>query len=163
VQTKKIALVLAILIAASAIITAVASTGSTLTWEKTFEVTKPEVTAKIKIGNDRIVGYPVKISVSLRIQPPSGKDHDGCEDCHMQYGNESVYRINGTYAANLFRLNATDNQWQHLLILQPETNVTITCRWYASTYVFAPTEEGQYKVVVTFTTDSETKTFTSED
>jgi hypothetical protein len=162
-QTRKIALVLAILIAASAIITALASTSSTLTWEKTFEVKKPEITAKIKIGEDRIVGYPVKIWVSLRIQLSFEEDHDDCKDDYIQHCNESIYNVNGTYTADLFWLNTTDNQWQHLMVFQPETNVTITCRWYTSTYVFTPTQEGQYKVVVTFTTDSETKTFTSED
>jgi hypothetical protein len=162
-QTRKIALVLAILIAASAIMTALASTSSTLTWEKTFEVKKPEITAKIKIGDDRIVGYPVKIWVSLRIQLPFEENHDDCKDDYVQHCNESIYNVNGTYTADLFWLNTTDNQWQHLMVLQPETNVTITCSWYTSTYVFTPTQEGQYKVVVTFTTDSETETFTSGD
>ena len=162
-QTRKIALVLAILIAAGAIMTALASTSSTLTWEKTFEVKKPEITAKIKIGDDRIVGYPVKIWVSLRIQLPFEENHDDCKDDYIQHCNVSIYNVNGTYTADLFWLNTTDNQWQHLMVLQPETNVTITCRWYTSTYVFTPTQEGQYKIVVTFTTDSETKTFTSED
>jgi hypothetical protein len=162
-QRRRIAVVLAMLIAASAIMAVVASTGSTLTWEKTFEVKRPEITAKIKIGDDRIAGYPVKIWVSLRIQLPSLENHDDCKDDYIQHCNESIYRVNGTYAADLFWLNTTDNQWQHLMILQPETNVTITCRWYTSTYVFTPTQEGQYKVVVTFAMDSETKTFTSED
>lgn len=160
-QTKKVAVVLAILIAAGTIMTALASTGSTLTWEQTFEVKKPEITAKIKIGDNRMVGYPVKIWVSLRIQLPSEEDHDDCKDGYIQHCNESIYNVNGTYAADLFWLNATDSNWQHLEVLQPETNVTITCRWYTSTYVFTPTQEGQYKVVVTFTTGSETETFTS--
>ena len=162
-QRRRIAVVLAILMAASAIMSVVASTGPTLTWEKTFEVKRPEITAKIKIGEDRIVGYPVKIWVSLSIQLPSEEDHDDCKNDYIQHCNESIYRVNGTYAANLFWHNTTDDQWQHLMILQPETNVTITCRWFMSTYVFTPTQEGQYKVVVTFTAGSETKTFTSED
>jgi hypothetical protein len=162
-QRRRIAVVLAMLMAASAIMTAVASTGPTLTWEKTFKVKRPEITAKIKIGDDRIVGYPVKIWVSLRIQCPAEENHDDCKDDDIQRCNESIYRVNGTYAANLFWHNTTDDQWQDLMILQPETNVTITCRWFTSTYVFTPTQEGQYKVVVTFTADSETKTFTSED
>jgi hypothetical protein len=162
-QRRKVAVILALLIATSAIMTAVATTGSTLTWEKTFEVKKPEITAKIRIGDDRIVGYPVKIQVSLRIQVPSHEDQDNHEDDHTQNCNASIYnvKVNGTYAANLLWLNTTDNQWQQLKVLQPETNVTITCRWYTNTYVFTPMQEGQYKVVVTFTTGSETKTFTS--
>lgn len=162
-QRRRVAVVLAVLIAASAIVAAVASTGTTLTWEKTFEVKKPEITAKIKIGDDKIVGYPVKIWVSLRIQALSEENHTECGDHDTEHCNESIYSINGTYAANLLWLNTTDNQWQLLKILQPEINVTITCRWYTSTYVFTPTQEGQYKVVVTFTTDSETQTFTSGD
>jgi hypothetical protein len=162
-QTRKIAVFLALLIAASAVMTAVASTGSTLTWEKTFEVKKPEVTARIKIGDDRIVGYPVKIWVSLRVQLPFEEDHGDCKKDSTCHYNESMYQINGTYAADLFWLKATDDQWQLVETLQSETNVTITCRWYTSNYVFTPTQEGQYKVVVTFTTDSETQTFTSED
>jgi len=160
-QTRKAAVVLAMLIVAGAIMTAVASTSPTLTWEKTFEVKRPEITAKIKIGDDRIVGYPVKVWVSLRIQLPSEEDHDECRSNDIEHCNESIYCVNGTYAADLFWLNTTDNQWQPLKILQPETSVTITCRWYTSTYVFTPMQEGQYKVVVTFTTDSETKIFTS--
>ena len=162
-QTRKVAVVLAILIAASTVMTVLASTGSTLTWEQTFEVKKLEITAKIKIGDDRIVGYPVKIWVSLRIQLPTEENQDDCKDDCIQHCNESIYSVNGTYTADLFWLNATDGNWQHLEILQAEMNVTITCRWYTSTYVFTPTQEGQYKVVVTFTTDSETTTFTSGD
>ena len=162
-QRKRVIVVLAMLIAASAIMTAVAINSSTLTWEKTFEVKKPEITAKIKIGDDRIVGYPVKIWVSLRIQAPSEENHTECWDHDTKHCNESIYSINGTYAANLFWLNTTDNQWQQLKTLQPETNVTITCRWYTNIYFFTPTQEGQYKIVVTFTTDSETTTFTSGD
>jgi hypothetical protein len=162
-QRKRVAVVLVMLIAASAIMAAVASTGTTQTWEKTFEVKKPEVTAKIKIGNDKIVGYPAKIWVFLRVQAPSEEDHTKCWDHEVKHCNESIYNINGTYAANLLWLNTTDNQWQQLKTLQPEINVTITCRWYTSIYVFTPTQEGQYKVVVTFTTNSETQTFTSGD
>lgn len=164
-QRRKVAVILALLIATSAIMTAVAATGSTLIWEKTFEVKKPEITAKIRIGDDRIVGFPVKIHVSLRIQIPSNEDQGNHEDDSAKHCDAPINQvsINGTYAANLLWLNTTDNQWQQLKILQPETNVTITSRWYTNTYVFTPMAEGQYKVVVTFSTDSETKTFTSGD
>jgi hypothetical protein len=162
-QERKVAAILVLLMAASVIMTAVASTGSTLTWDKTFEVKKPEITGKIRIGNSRIVGYPVKIGVSLRIQLPSDGDHDDCKNACIRPCNESIYSINGTYTADLFWLNSTDNNWQHLQILQPETNITVTCRWHTNTYVFTPTQEGQYKVVVTLTTDFETEVFTSEN
>jgi hypothetical protein len=165
-QRKKIAVVLVMLIvAASAIMIAVASTGTgnTQTWEKTFEVKKPEVTAKITIGNNKIVGYPVKIWVSLRVQVPSEENQTKFWNRRICHCNESIYSINGTYSADLLWFNTTANQWQQVKILQPEINVTITCRWHTNTYVFTPTLEGQYKVVVTFTTNSETQTFTSED
>lgn len=162
-KTRKIAIILAVLIAASAIATAVATSGTTLTWVKTFEVKNPEITAKIKIGDVRIVGYPVNIWVSLRIQAPITEDRNNCKYDNTQHFNESIYHItvNGTYAANLQWLNTTDNQWQQLKILQPATNVTLTSKWYTNTYVFTPTQEGQYQVVATFTTDSEIQTFTS--
>lgn len=176
-QRKRIALALALVIAASTIMVAVANNGSTLTWEKTFEVTKPEVTAFIKIGENRIVGYPVKILVALRVQPPpvmnrtdykddfeDDDDHESdheCDDEFVPRCNVSIFRVNGTYAADLFWLNATDNQWQHLMVLQSPTNVTVTCRMLMNTYFFTPTQEGQYKVVVAFTTDTGTKNFTS--
>jgi len=162
-QKKRLIMVLVTLIAACAIMTAVAMNSTTLTWEKTFEVTKPQITAKINIGNYRIVGFPMKITVSLRIQIPFLQNYTKCWDHEMKHCNESIYSINGTYSVNLLWFNATDNQWQLLETLQSETNVTITCRWYTNIYFFAPTMEGQYKVVVTFTTDSETQIFTSGD
>lgn len=162
-QRRRAVLVLAVLIAASTIMTAMASTSTTLTWEKTFEVKNPEITAKILIGNPKIVGYPLTIWVSLRVQVPFEGDHHECKDNSLEDCNMSLYSVNGTYAANLFWLNATDNQWQLLQVLQNDTNVTLTCRWYTNTYVFTPMQIGQYKVVVTFTTDTATQTFTSED
>ena len=162
-QRQKAIAVLAVLIAASAIMTAVAIDSSTYTWEETFEVKKPEITAKIKIGDCRIVGCPVKISVSLRVQAPCEENRSNCCDHDRKHCSESICSINGTYTADLLWLNTTDDQWQNLKVLQPETNMTITCRWCTNVYFFTPTEEGQYKVVVTFTTDSETQTFTNED
>jgi hypothetical protein len=162
-QRKRLIIILTTLIAASAIMTAVAINSATQTWEQTFEVTKPQVTARIKIGNDRIVGYPVKIWVFLRVQGPFEENYIDCWNYATKHCNESIYSINGTYSVDLLWFNVTDSQWQQLKILQPETNVTITCRWYTYMYIFTPMQEGQYKVVVTFTTDSETQTFTGGD
>ena len=41
-------IILAVLITTGAILTAVTSSGTTLTWEKTFDAKKPEIAAKIK-------------------------------------------------------------------------------------------------------------------
>ena len=35
--------------------------------------------------------------------------------------------------------------------------------WFTKTYTFIPSMEGEYKVVVTFTTETETLNFSSED
>ena len=164
-KMKKIAIILAVLIAAGAIATAVASTENTLTWEKTFTVTSPQIAANIKIGEPRIVGYPVNIMVSLRVNVPGVpnqcKDHD--DDDHSASVQMSNITVNGTYAANLLMLNTTSSMWQKFESLQTPTNVTLTVRWYTNNYVFTPTQTGQYKVQVTFTTANGTQTFTSQD
>jgi hypothetical protein len=165
-KMKKIAIILAVLIAAGAIATAVAATENTLTWEKTFTVTSPQIAANIKIGEPRIVGYPVNIMVSLRLKVPGlpnqCKDHDDKDD-HPAPAQMSNITVNGTYAANLLMLNTTSSMWQQFKTLQAPTNVTLTVNWYTNSYVFTPTETGQYKVQVTFTTANGTQTFTSQD
>jgi hypothetical protein len=167
-QRNKVILVLAVLIAAGAILTAVASTGTTLTWSKTFKVTAPQIAANIQIGNLTIIGYPVNITVALRIQTPSS-------------GNIT---FKGNYTASIFWLNTTiypcpcpsewqegqlqcpgkwlKGQWQQVFTFPSKTNVTLTTSWQMLTNAtYTPTLVGQYKVVATFTTDSEVQTFTS--
>jgi len=165
---RKIAIILAVLIAAGVIATVVATTQNTLTWEKTFTVTNPQIRANIKIGEDRIIGYPVNIMVSLRVNVPAQRanqnnDNDEDENGHMIATPASNITVNGTYAANLLWLNTTNNQWQQYKTLQTPTNVTLTVKWYTNTYFFTPTQTGEYKVQVTFTTDSGIQTFTSQD
>jgi len=160
-KMKKVTALLTVLIAASVIATVVATTGNTLTWSKTFNVTSPQIAANIQIGNVTIIDHPVSITVALRIQVPSS-------------GNIT---IKGNYTASLFWLNTTahdDNdchsehhwqhgEWQQVYTFPSETNVTLTTSWQTFTNTtYTPTLEGQYKVVVTFTTDSEVQTFTSE-
>ena len=157
----KLAALLTVLIATSVIATVVATTGTTLTWSKTFKVTSPEIAANIMIGNVTIIGYPVNISVALRIQVPSS-------------GNIT---IKGNYTASLFWLNKTathdderhsechwqQGQWQLVYTFPSETNATVTTNWQTFTNTtYTPTLAGQYKVVVTFATNSEVQTFTSE-
>ena len=155
----KLAVLLTVLIATSVIATVVATTGTTLTWSKTFKVTSPEIAANIMIGNVTIIGYSVNISVALRIQSPSS----------------GSITIKGNYTASLFWLNTTtrestsercwkQGQWQQVYAFLSETNVTLTTSWQTFTNTtYTPTQVGQYKVVVTFTTNSEVQTFSSED
>jgi hypothetical protein len=168
-KRKSLFTILTALIIASIAASAVAISGTTYTWEKTFEVTKPEIECEIKIGNCRIIGCPVKIWVFLKLD-------NGCGQCCWR-GYEDRWEnkcddwkepckfcsINGTYSADLHWWNETSQDWQHVKQLQEETNITISCWKHRETYTFTPEHEGQYKVVVTFTADSETYNFTSED
>ena len=155
----RVTVLLTPLIAASVIATVVATTGTTLTWSKTFSVTSPEIAANIQIGNVTIIGYNVSILVALRIQSPSS----------------GSITIKGNYSASLFWLNTTTHesasecywkqgQWQQVYTFPSETNVTLTTSWQTFTNTtYTPTQVGQYKVVATFTTNSEVQTFSSED
>jgi len=162
-KMRKIAILLTVLIAASVIAAVFASSATTLTWSKIFKVTSPKITANIHIGNLTIVGYPVNISVALRIQAPS----------------LSNITIKGNYTASLFWFNTTivsggmqsqcnrlptEGQWQQVYNFPSETNVTLTTSWQTFTNAtYTPTQEGRYKVVVTFTTNSTVQKFTSGD
>jgi hypothetical protein len=168
----------------SIVATSTAITGTTYTWEKTFEVKKPEINCKIKIGEPRIIGCPVNIWVWLRINGcgtccrtpcPSEPDVilrtpcERAEDCYKEYCDDCKNcctchcQINGTYSAHLYWWNTTQEDWQHITQLQEETNITITCWWQTHKYTFTPQWEGEYKVVVNFTMNSEAYTFTNED
>ncbi len=49
------------------------------------------------------------------------------------------------------------------MYLQEEINVTLTGWKHVETYTFTPEMEGNYKVIVTFATETETLNFSSEE
>ena len=146
-------------------VSGLAISGTTYTWEKTFEVTKPEVECDIKIGECRVVGCPVKVWVTLKVDGdcreccwPECKDlRNDCEGWEQW----TCCRLNGTYSVALHWWNETAEDWHHVMYLQEEANVTLGCWRHVWKYMFVPELEGEYKVVVTFATDTETDTFSS--
>jgi len=169
-QRKKLVVLLAAIAVASVVVSAVGLSGTIYTWEKTFEVKKPEIECEIEIGDNRIVGCPVKVWVCLKLE---NVWRDCCwveckdeynNDCKDNYRNclECCCQINGTYSVNLYWYNETAEDWEHVKYLQEETNITIPCFKYMRTYMFIPMWEGEYKVVVTLTVDSEVYNFTNE-
>jgi len=195
-QRKSLLVILVAAVITSVVVATIATSGTTNTWEKTFDVSKPEIQCEIKISNYRAVGYPVRIWVFLKMGNESGEfrwhewinhwegEHNDGEDedrryCWRERYNHWVhilddcknrseflkdtYNINGTYSAQLYWWNETSEEWQHVMYLQEETNITITCFSYIETYTFIPDNEGEYKVEITFETDSETYNFTNEN
>ncbi|UCH31878.1 MAG: hypothetical protein JSV05_00280 [Candidatus Bathyarchaeota archaeon] len=242
--TKKLLILLPTLIVTLIVASSVAISGPTYTWEKTFEVTKPEIECEIEISDCRVVGCPVKVRVMLKLGNDCGRSWHECKECDISiydidgdgnletmmadchditsddivvwdlddwwseelpfrrkicihhWEDECCYQINGTYAVQLYWWNETHEDWQHLMYLQEETNITLGClppctcmpmlvdvngdgildviagcinrcntlmHWFRKTYTFIPSMEGEYKVVVTFTTETETFTYSSED
>ena len=184
-KRRSLLVLLAVSVIAGLMVCAIAVSNTTYTWEKTFEVKEPEIECKIEIGDNRIIGCPVRIWVCLRL-------NSSCDDCwchgwkeeldddqednckEWRHGfecdnllpipiNECCCHVNGTYSAHLYWWNQTSEDWDHLMDLQEDTNVTLTCGRYMRMYSFIPKMEGEYKVVVNFTVDSETYTFTNED
>lgn len=183
-QRRKLLVILAAAAIASVIAVALAASGTIYTWEKTFEVTEaePEIECEIEVSDCRIVGCPVKVWVCLRLDCCCrdgwedfryGWKHkfdddweDECDDCEDCMGCRCWGRccqVNGTYSAHLYWWNETHEDWQHVMHLQEETNITLTCWKYIQTYTFTPEWMGEYKVVVTFAMDSVTYNFTNED
>lgn len=161
-KRKKLLVLLPIVIVAAIIVSGLAISGTTYTWEKTFEVTKPEIEieCEIEIGDCRVVGCPVKIWVMMKLEDECGKCWHKCKE---EWRDKCCCQINGTYSVDLYWWNETQEDWQHLMYLQEQTNVTLTCWKHIETYTFVPTMEGEYKVVVTFATETETLTFSNED
>jgi hypothetical protein len=173
-QRKRLIAFLTAIAVASVVVSAVGLSGTNYTWEKTFEVKKSEIECEIEIGDNRIVGCPVKIWVCLKLENgwrdccwDEWKDEcddwedswkDICKDCW-----ECCCEVNGTYSAHLYWYNETSEDWEQAKHLQEETNITLTCWKHIETYSFIPEWEGEYKVVVTFATHSETYNFTNED
>ncbi len=161
--------ILAATLIAGVVATALATSGTIYTWEKTFEVKewKPEIKCKIEIGDHRVVGASVKVWVLLRLEDElqdhwRNEWHEECEDDREDYWEDGPH-VNGTYSVNLYWWNETTEDWQHYMVLQEETNITLTFCKHIQTYMFIPEMEGEYKVVVMFAMDSETYNFTNED
>jgi hypothetical protein len=151
---------------ASIIVSSIAIPNATYTWEKTFEVKKPDVQCQIVVGECRIVGYPVKIWITLKLAGCGDYDchDDDCSDnCRKNCTSPVACHLNGTYSAQLQWLNETSQEWQHVMYLETGKNITLTCKKHIETYAFTPMWEGKYKVVVTFTTSEGTSTFESDD
>jgi len=178
-QRRSLLALLAATVISSMVVAAIATSGTTYTWEKTFEVGKPAIECEIEIGDHRIVGCPVKVWVLLKLEDgyrnccwnETENCRENCEDCWDKWGNcwdvnaclESCYQVNGTYSVHLYWWNETLEDWQHVIDLQEETNITLTCYKHVETYTFIPKWEGNYKVVVTLAIDSETYNFTNEE
>ncbi len=190
-QRRSLIVLLAVVAIASVVVVALATSGTIYTWEKTFEVNKPEIECEIEIGDHRIVECPVKIWVFLKLEDCCWDDwedkfddhwedrHDDCRDLKDEWDDDSDEKgddwednhdrwecgcqVNGTYSAHLYWWNQTSEDWEHLMHLQEDTNITLSCGRYMQMYWFVPKMVGEYKVVVNFTVDSETYTFTNED
>ena len=180
-KKKKLLIVLPIVVIALAIIGSLAISGTTYTWEKTFEVTGPEIECEIEISDCRVAGFPVKVWVMLKLEngcgrcwhewkedwqhPCEDKLEDKCEDDCIDDGWVVTHccKFNGTYSVDLCWWNTTQEDWQHMMYLQEESNITLNCWKYVETYTFTPKIEGEYKIVVSFTTETEALIFSSED
>ncbi len=173
-QRKRLLAVLGALVVASVIVTGIAISETTYTWEKTFEVKKPEIKCIIEIGEHRTVGFPVKVWVVLKLE--GGFDdceHETDEEWKRMHEDEweehydddhpeDMFYVNGTYSVHLYWWNGTSEDWQHVMHLQEDMNITLTHYRHVETYSFTPKWEGKYKVVVTLVIDSEVYNFTNE-
>ncbi len=171
-KRRSIFALLSIAIIASIAVSSLAISGTTYTWEKTFEVTKPEIECEIEISDCRIVGCPVKVWVMLKIEACYSEDccerHEWqrkCSGCEDDYDDcwKCDCEVNGTYASHLYWWNETFSDWQHVMHLADDMNITLGCWKHVETHSFVPMWEGEYKVVVMFTMHSETYAFSSED
>jgi len=173
-ENRIITALLTIVIASGIIASSIAISNETYTWEKTFEVEKPKIDCRIKIGACRVVGCPVNIWVLLRVnacrnccwhERENEHGENGENDCKCNGTDcwKCCCYINGTYSADLYWWNETSEDWQHVGYLQEETNITLTCWNHVEEYTFIPKWEGKYKVVVTFSVASEIYNFTNED
>ncbi|MGD8545916.1 MAG: hypothetical protein PVH12_07050 [Candidatus Bathyarchaeota archaeon] len=167
-KRKKLLTLLPILVVAVIVASGVAISETTYTWEKTFEVTKPEIECEIETSDCRIVGCPVRICIMLRPEDNCRKCWHECKQewnrkCDDDWEDKCCYHINGTYSVQLCWWNGTQEDWHPLMYLQEEINITLTCWKHIETYTFTPEMEGEYKVVVTFVTETGTLSFSSED
>jgi hypothetical protein len=178
-KRRSILALLSIAVVASIALSGLAISGTTYTWEKTFEVTQPEIECEIEISDCRIVGCPVKVCVMLKVDACCSEDcwerhewerkcgdwEDDCDECEDDCGHcwKCDCEMNGTYASHLYWWNETMSDWQHVMHLAEDMNITLGCWKHVETHSFVPMWQGEYKVVVMFTVHAETYAFSSED
>ena len=138
-QRRSLLVVLAAIVIASVVVGTIAISGTIYTWEKTFEVKKPEIECEIEVGDDRIVGCPVKVWVCLKLED-GWKDcdddwKDGWDDDHKDCW-ECCCQVNGTYSVHLYWYNETSEEWEHIMHLQDGLTVIHTVRISISVYLF---------------------------
>lgn len=147
------ALLIATLVVSSGCLVAAATNAITMQWTKHFWVRQPRlpIECKIEIEDPKLVGYPVYVNVTL-----------GTKDDIDISGNFTVdlYWNNWTWREWRGVHKWTADKWEYVDTLLEETDVIITQEGETWTCEYTPEWRGLYKVVVTFTT--ETEMFTSE-
>ena len=142
----------------------VASAGNIITkqWEKQFWVKEPRlpIECEIEIEGPKVAGHPVNISVTLRTEGEN-VSIPGNLTVDLYWYNWTYHEWEGEHDCNEWH-NCTDNNWQHIATLLEKTEVTITQEEQTWLFTITPEQTGLYKVVVTFTTETGTETFTSE-
>jgi len=154
----------------------VAATADTITrqWVKHFWVREPRlpVECEIEIEGPKVAGHPVNISVTLRIEDEIDS-LSGNLTVDLYWYNWTCHEWEGWYEGHDCHNwhnwhnwhdchNWTANNWQHIATLLEETEVTITQEEQTWLFTTTPERTGLYKVVVTFTTETGTESFTSK-
>ena len=151
------ALLIATIVLSSGGLAAAAINSITLQWTKHFWVRQPRlpIECEIEIEGPKIVGYPVNINVTLRIEEDQTTSVSGNLTVEIYWYNWTCRKWMGWH-------KWTADKWQRVDTLLEESNVTITQEGETWTCEYTPERMGSYKVVVTFTTEAETATFTNE-
>ena len=150
---------------------AVAANTITRQWEKHFWVREPRlpVECEIEIEGPKVAGYPVNISVTLRTEDEN-VSISGNLTVDLYWYNWTCDEWKGEHDCNDWNDECNEhnwhkwpaNDWQHVATLLEKTEVTITQEKQTWLFTTTPERTGLYKVVVTFTTETGTETFTSE-
>ena len=150
------ALLIATVVVTSGCLVAAAANTITRQWVKHFWVRQPRlpVECEIEIEGPKVAGYPVNISVTLRIEDEIDS-LSGNLTVDLYWYNLTCHKWQGWH-------KWTANNWQHVATLLEKTEVTITQEEQTWLFTTTPERTGLYKVVVTFTTETGTETFTSE-
>jgi len=153
------ALLITTIVLTSGCLVAAAANTITMQWVKHFWVSQPRppVECEIEIEGPKVAGYPVNISVTLRIEDEIGS-LSGNLTVDLYWYNWTCHEWKDGYDGYKW----TDNNWQHVATLLPEMNVTLTHEKQTWPLTYTPEWLGLYKVVVTFTTETGTETFTNE-